>query len=138
MPRIGETNNLRITGWKDTYIGEGKYALTLPEKSLTMTGSAVTKALNVPSPFQLIKVEVKHTKAAAATDSADALTWSLKRKKETTGGVAIISYTASTDSDFVEEFGENYSYDAQELTFSFNTTNTDLIFADVVIKKLEA
>lgn len=121
--------------WDQEFIGKRQYVLRLKAKTITMTGSAVTRALTILEWHRIIKIEVKHTDSAK-DDSTDALTWYLERKFfDCSSGIALASYTSSTISDFIEAFGEKFEYPRAEYELSFNTTNTDLIYLEVYIQK---
>ena len=111
------------------------YELTSP---LTATGSAVTINIDFDFPFKLIAIIVEHM-VAAGTLGTDALTWSfnIRPRMGLKNSFPLVAYSASTGSQFLEIFGDDYVYPSGSFSFVYNTTNTDLINVVFIIQRRE-
>jgi len=111
------------------------YELTSP---LTATGAAVTVNMGFEFPFKLIAIIVEHM-VAAGTLGTDALTWSfnIRPRMGLKNNFPLVSYSASTGSQFYEIFGNDFVYPAGSYSFVYDTTNTDLINLVLIIQRRE-
>lgn len=137
MVQVGDTNTLALTNLNDEYLGKNIYELTLKingQKYIVATGSEVTTTFNIPFPHKLLKVEVKHTDKDNV-NSTDALSWELIREMVSGVNISMVHYVSSTDSDFIETFGEEFVYPAKSYQFKQNTTNTDRVYVIFTIQR---
>ena len=124
-------------GLEFRYVGKGIYEVyPYPTRSMTMTGSAVTLDFDIQFNHRLVKVQWSHA-VAAGTDGADATAAYLYQYDPVSGRkVPLYAETASTSSHTVAAFGEEYEYVAKRYQWSFNTTNTDLVYPKMWVQEL--
>ena len=123
--------------FKSVSLGQNMYLYELTSP-LTATGSAVTVNIGFDFPFKLIAIIVEHM-VAAGTLGTDALTWSFNNRPRMglKNNFPLVSYSASTGSQFYEIFGNDFVYPSGSYSFVYNTTNTDLINLILIIQRRE-
>jgi len=134
---LPEVRSLNLDDFDDRYLGKRLFELTLKSPFyVAQTGSAVTKIYKIPYNHRLVKVEVKHTDGNDA-DSTDAFTWSFSRQIVKNLFEKLIDYSSSTDTDFIEWFGEGFEFPNMTYKFITNTTNGHRVYLKITIQLLE-
>lgn len=104
---------------------------------ITMTGSAVTRYITLPCSCRILKVGWTHTTSVPMTLSVDSLTYYFDalHHGRTVAGVRYDAYTGTAGTHYVELEDYGYVEPAEELLFSADSTNTDLlhIFMDIQV-----
>lgn len=136
MDLQGETQK-----WVAEHLGEGYY-LVYPKTSdhkITMTGADVNERFLIPFAHEIIDLDIYHSDAAHA-DSVDALSVEMKRDKNS---MKIArkrdNFWKKTDIT-VASYGVKYPpecvFSSCIWTLTMNTTNTDLLYPVLKIRKL--
>jgi hypothetical protein len=125
--------------WNIDRLEEDLYLMTLKDKSIAMTGSAVNTDFSVNEPHQLIRLEVKHTDAAKA-DSGDAKTDVLYKYMNLKNESILFTLYSVTDTahSIMKLFGngQDYKFPHQNYRLALNSTNLHLAFPELTIRRL--
>ena len=115
---------------KITTLGEGRYQLVLPV--ITCTGSDVYTRFNIPYMHQLLRVGTKHTDSNDV-DSTDSLAYSLSKRYYPNLWMLLLNIDSSIASDILDEYIDYYM-ELGEYLITSNSTNTDRLYINIVIK----
>ncbi|MCK5641254.1 MAG: hypothetical protein KAJ19_10665 [Gammaproteobacteria bacterium] len=122
-----KANNLTA---KIISLGNGVYQLDLPV--ITCTGSTVDTRFNIPHMHKLLRVSIKHTDSSNI-DSVDVMTYSLSKRQHPNLWVPLLYIGVTTASDIMDEYID-YFMELGEYLIQSNTTNTDRLYIQVIIK----
>lgn len=115
--------------------------------AFTMTGSDVTKSVDVPFTFGLQRIHVYHHTSSIGTDSTDELQVHLQRPTKTITRMPFFRDRFWTVTDIVDpnptfDFskhsgGDGFVYEKGQLDIILNSTSTDLVQVIIYIKELK-
>ena len=111
-------------------LGEDKYQLSLA--TITGTGANVVSRFNIPYMHELIQMDIKHTDNTNVY-STDALAYSLSKRHHPNLWMLLLNIDVTTASDIIDEYTEYYMETGEYMVQS-NTTNTDLLHVNIIIK----
>ena len=111
-------------------LGADKYQLSLD--TIIGTSANVVSRFNIPYMHELIQMGIKHTDNVNA-DSTDALAYSLSKRHYPNLWMLLLNIEVTTASDIIDEYTDYYM-EAGEYMVQSNTTNTDLLHVNIIIK----
>lgn len=115
-------------------LGAGIYQIGLP--IIACTGSIVSTRFNIPTMHQLLRMSIKHTDNGGI-NSVDTLNYSLLKRGSSNLLMTLISITSSTASDIMDKYVDYYM-ELGEYLIESNTTNTDQLNIDVMVRVMGA
>lgn len=111
-------------------LGESVYQINLPV--IACIGSDVESRFNIPHVHRLLRFGIKHTDANNV-DSSDSLSYSISKRQHQNLWMRLLYIYESTASDIFDRYSDYYM-DLGEYLIVSNTTNTDKLHINVLIK----
>ena len=128
------SGRIKISNWRETFLGKNIYELTPQTKFLTMTGADYKADLNIEFGFRLNKIEWKFTNNANV-DSYSSVVYTFSKNNES-GLFLIFEKGYVNEPDMLILFGERYEYNRGILRLIFNADSTYRIHPIVTIQLL--
>lgn len=125
-------------GWTFEHIGQNiwKIYLAVSPNGITMTGADITRELFVGFTHRLLRLHFYHTDSAYAAATGD-LSVNIERSAGTLNPIRFEEYLYSKVGIINSRISLIFSgmdYEASLWKFTFNSTNTDLIFPLIYIQ----